>query len=128
MRDRMRGSRRIRGKGMIGCLLWLVVLAAVGHVLYKVVPVKIRSSSFYDVMQEQASFGSIKSEDQIKYEVLRRAQELQIPVTPETVTVSRSRSAVTVEAHYTIPIEFFGGAYKYIWKFDPVIVRPTFAV
>ncbi len=128
MRDRMRGSRRIRGKGMIGCLLWLVVLAAVGHVLYKVVPVKIRSSSFYDVMQEQASFGSIKSEDQIKYEVLRRAQELQIPVTPETVTVTRSRSAVTVEAHYTIPIEFFGGAYKYIWKFDPVVVRPTFAV
>jgi hypothetical protein len=128
MRDRMRGSRRIRGKGMIGCLLWLVVLAAVGHVLYKVVPVKVRTSSFYDVMQEQASFGSIKSEEQILYEILRRAQELQIPVNRENVTVTRSRSAVTVEAHYSIPIEFFGGAYKYVWKFDPVVSRPTFAV
>ena len=128
MRDMMRGSRRIRGKGMIGCLLWLVVLAAVAHVLYKVVPVKIRSSSFYDVMQEQASFGSIKSEDQIRYEILRRAEELKIPVTRETLTVTRSRSAVTVEAHYSIPIEFFGGVYRYVWKFDPVVSRPTFAV
>ena len=124
----MRGSRGMRGKGMIGCVLWLVVIAAVGHVLYKVVPIKIKSSTFYDTMQEQASFGSIKSEQQILYEVLRRAQELEIPVTRETVTVTRSRSAVTIEAHYTIPVEFFGGAYKYVWKFDPVVSRPTFAV
>jgi hypothetical protein len=124
----MTGRRRVRGAGNIGCLLWLVVIAAVGHVLYKVVPVKIRSSTFYDTMQEQASFGSIKSEQQILYEVLRRAQELQIPVTRETVTVTRARQSVTIEAHYSIPIEFFGGAYKYVWKFDPVVTRPTFAV
>ena len=118
----------MRGAGNIGCLLWLVVLVAVGHVLWKVVPVKIRSSTFFDTMQEQASFGSIKSEQQILYEVLRRAEELQIPVTRETVTVTRTRSAVTIEAHYSIPLEFFGGAYKYVWKFDPVVTRPTFAV
>ena len=124
----MKGSRGMRGKGMIGCVLWLVVIGAVGHVLYKVVPIKIKSSTFYDTMQEQASFGSIKSEQQIQYEVLRRAEELGIPVTRETVTVTRTRSAVTVEAHYTIPVEFFGGLYKYVWKFDPIVTRPTFAV
>ena len=124
----MKGSRGMRGKGMIGCVLWLVVIGAVGHVLYKVVPIKIKSSTFYDTMQEQASFGSIKSEQQILYEVLRRAEELGIPVTRETVTVTRTRSAVTVEAHYTIPVEFFGGLYKYVWKFDPIVTRPTFAV
>jgi hypothetical protein len=128
MSARATGRRRIRGAGQIGCLLWLVVLAAIGHVLYKVVPVKIKSSTFYDTMQEQASFGSIKSEQQILYEVLRRAQELGIPVTKETVSVTRTRAAVTIEAHYSIPIEFFGGAYKYVWKFDPVVTRPTFAV
>ena len=125
MRRRRASSR---GAGNIGCLLWLVVVFAVGHVLWKVVPVKIRTSEFYDVMQEQASFGSIKSEQQIEYEILRRAQELKIPVTKDTLKVIRSRQAVTVEAHYQIPIEFFGGVYKYVWKFDPVISRPTFAV
>jgi hypothetical protein len=124
----MKSKRSSRGAGNIGCLLWLIVAVAVGHVLYKVVPVKIRTSEFYDVMQEQASFGSIKSEQAIQYEILRRAQELQIPVTKENFKIIRTRTAVTVEAHYQIPIEFFGGLYRYVWKFDPVISRPTFAV
>ena len=112
----------------VGCMVWLVLLGIVAYLMWKIVPVKIKSSTFYDTMQEQASFGSIKSEQQILYEVLRRAQELGIPVTKETVTVTRTRAAVTIEAHYSIPIEFFGGAYKYVWKFDPVVTRPTFAV
>jgi len=124
----MTGKRTVRGRGNIGCLLWLIVVVAVGHVLWKVVPVKIKTSEFYDVMQEQASFGSIKSEGAIQYEILRRAEELKIPVTKDNFKVVRTREAVTVEAHYEIPLEFFGGLYKYVWKFDPVVSRPTFAV
>ncbi len=121
-------NRSARGAGNIGCLLWLVVIVLVGHVLWKVVPVKVRTSTFYDSMQEQASFGSVKSVQAIEWEVLRRAEELRIPVTKENLKVTRARNAVTVEAHYTITIEFFGGAYKYVWKFDQVVERPTFAV
>jgi len=79
-------------------------------------------------MQEQASFGSIKDVKFIEFEILRKAQELQIPVTKDNLKVTRSREALTVEAHYEITIDFFNGAYKYVWKFDPVVVRPTFAV
>lgn len=121
-------NRSARGAGNIGCLLWLVVIVLVGHILWKVVPVKVRTSTFYDSMQEQASFGSVKSVQAIEWEVLRRAEELRIPVTKENLKVTRARNAVTVEAHYTITIEFFGGAYKYVWKFDQVVERPTFAV
>jgi hypothetical protein len=124
----MRRRRAELGRGNLGCILWLIVVIAVAHVLWIVVPVKIKTSEFYDVMQEQASFGSIKSEGAIQYEILRRAQQLQIPVTKENLKVIRQREAVTVEAHYEIPLEFFGGAYKYVWKFDPVVSRPTFAV
>jgi hypothetical protein len=124
----MRRRGAAPGRGNVGCLLWLIVVVAVGHVLWIVVPVKIKTSEFYDVLQEQASFGSIKSEGAIQYEVLRRAQQLQIPVTKDNLKVTRSREAVTVEAHYEIPLSFFGGVYKYVWKFDPVVTRPTFLV
>lgn len=124
----MARTRSARGAGNIGCVLWVVVIVLVGHVLWKVVPVKIRTSTFYDTMQEQAGFGSIKSVQAIEWEVLRRAEELRIPVTKENLKVTRARNAVTVEAHYTITVEFFGGAYKYVWKFDQVVERPTFAV
>lgn len=120
--------RSARGAGNIGCLLWLVVIVLVGHVLWKVVPVKVRTSTFYDSMQEQASFGSIKSLQAIEWEILRRAEDLRLPVTKENLKITRLRNAVIVEAHYTITIELFGGSYKYVWKFDQVVERPTFAV
>jgi hypothetical protein len=124
----MNRSRSVRGAANVGCIVWLVILCVVGYVLYKVVPVKIATSEFYDVMQEQASFGSIKDVKFIEFEILRKAQELQIPVTKDNLKITRSREALTVEAHYEITIDFFNGAYKYVWKFDPVVVRPTFAV
>ena len=124
----MNRSRSVRGAANVGCIVWLVILGLVGYILYKVVPVKIATSEFYDVMQEQASFGSIKDVKFIEFEILRKAQELQIPVTKDNLKITRSREALTVEAHYEITIDFFNGAYKYVWKFDPVVVRPTFAV
>lgn len=124
----MTSSRRIRGGANVGCIVWLVILGFVGYVLYKVVPVKIASSEFYDVMQEQAAFGSIKDIKFIEFEILRKAEELHIPVKKDNLKITRSRESITVEAHYEITIDFFNGVYKYVWKFDPVVQRPLFAV
>jgi hypothetical protein len=124
----MTRSRTVRGAANVGCIVWLVILGFVAYVLYKVVPVKIASSEFYDVMQEQAAFGSIKDLKFIEFEILRKAQELQIPVTKDNLKIIRVRESITVEAHYEITIDFFNGAYKYVWKFDPVVIRPLFAV
>jgi hypothetical protein len=123
----MRRSR-VRGSANVGCIVWLVILGLVGYILFKIVPVKIASSEFYDVMQEQAAFGSIKDPKFIEFEILRRATELQVPVTKDNLKITRSREMITVEAHYEMTIDFFNGAYKYVWKFDPVVQRPLFAV
>lgn len=121
-------ARRIRGGANVGCIVWLLILGFVSYVLYKVVPVKIASSEFYDVMQEQAAFGSIKDVKFIEFEILRKADELHIPVKKDNLKITRTRESITVEAHYEITIDFFNGAYKYVWKFDPVVQRPLFAV
>ncbi len=92
-------------------------------------PVKIASSEFYDVMQEQAAFGSIKDPKFIEFEILRKADELKIPVKKDNLKITRGRASRSrVEVHYEITIDFFNGAYKYVWKFDPVVIRPLFAV
>lgn len=123
-----RGARGSRGKANFGCVVWLVILALIGYALYKIVPVKVASSTFFDTMQEQASFGSIKSIPQIEFEILKRARELEIPVGKENLIIKRGRESIVIEAHYEITIDFFKGMYKYVWKFDPVVVRPLFAV
>jgi hypothetical protein len=124
----MRRSSGQRGAVGIGCVVWLVILILVGYCLVQIVPVKIKTSQFYDFMQEEAGFGSIKNLDQLQKEILAKARELDIPVTKENLSLKRSKESVTIEAHYEITVDFFGGLYKYPWKFDQVVVRPTFAV
>jgi hypothetical protein len=123
----MRRTRGTRGEGRIGCILWLAVLGFIGYGLYKIIPVKIATSTFYDFMQEEAAFGSIRDIKQLEKELLAKAKELDIPVTQENLTIKRTRESITIEAHYEITVEFFGWK-KYIWKFDQVVVRPTFLV
>jgi hypothetical protein len=120
--------RASRGAGKVGCVVWLAIVALIGYGLLKIVPVKVASSRFEDFLNEEAGFGSIKSVQQIQKEILAKARELQIPVNKDNLSVVRSREMMTVEAHYEMTLDFFGGAYKYVWKFDPVAKRPTFAV
>ena len=131
----MRLTRSVRGSGRLGCILWLAVLAAIAHILYIAVPVKVRTSTFYDFMQEEASFASIRPVNQLQREILAKAKELDIPVTEDNLTIKKTREAISVEAHYEITLEFFpfmGSFMKSVrtrvWKFDPVVVRPLFLV
>jgi hypothetical protein len=123
----MRRTRGTRGEGRIGCILWLAVLALIGYGLYKIIPVKIATSTFYDFMQEEAAFGSVRDPKQLQKELLLKARELDIPVTEDNLTIKRTRENITIEAHYEITVEFFGWK-KYVWKFDQVVSRPTFLV
>ncbi|MGH9367584.1 MAG: hypothetical protein ACRD3M_07915 [Thermoanaerobaculia bacterium] len=125
---RERRARAMRGKTNIGCIVWLAIVILVGYVLWKVVPVKIATSTFYDAMQEQASFGSIKSVPQIEYAILQEARRLQLPVGKENLIIKKVKESITIEAHYEMTIDFFNGLYRYVWKFDPVVSRPLFAV
>jgi hypothetical protein len=124
----MRRTRGIRGAASFGCIVWLVLLAVIGYALYKIVPVKVASSAFADFLQEESSFGSIKSVPQIQAEILAKAREMNIPVTKDNLTIKKTRESITIEAHYEMTIDFFNGAYKYVWKFDPVYTRPIFLV
>ena len=124
----MRHKRGTRGSGRIGCILWLAVLALIGYCLYKIIPVKVATSTFYDFMQEEAAFGSIREPKQLMQELLAKATELNLPVTEENLTIKRTRENITIEAHYEITVEFFSGWKKYVWKFDQVVSRPTFLV
>lgn len=124
----MRRTGSTRGEGRIGCILWLAVLALIGYGLYKIIPVKVATSTFYDFMQEEASFASIRDAKQLRQEILAKARELQIPVADENLIIKRARESITIEAHYEITLSFFNGWKKYVWKFDQVVARPTFLV
>lgn len=124
----MRRTRGARGAANFGCVVWLVIVGLLGYALYKIVPVKIATSAFADFLQEEASFGSIKSPQQLQAEILAKAKEQGIPVTKDNLVIRKTRELITIEAHYEMTVDFFNGTYKYVWKFDPVYSRPIFLV
>lgn len=122
----MVSERRQRGGVRVETIVWLLILAAVALVCWEAVPVKIRTAEFYDYMEDQAKFAANNPPEALKKEILRKAQELQIPVNEKTVTVRREGDNIRFIATYEIPLEF--PFYTYVWKFDHNIFRPVFSV
>jgi hypothetical protein len=117
-------NERQRGEGRIGCLFWLIVLAVVALVGVKMVPVKYKSSQLYDFMYEQAKYAQQTSPDEMKKALLRKARDLQLPVDPKRLTVSKRGERIRIECSYEVPIEFPG--YTYVWHFEEEIDEPIF--
>jgi hypothetical protein len=114
------------GQGKIGCILWLLVLLAVVGVTAKLIPIKIRSAELYDFMEEQALFAGRTKPAELKKRILRRAEELELPLTKKNLSVERRAGRVRMRATYTVPVELPG--YTFEWDFEHIIDRPVFIV
>lgn len=120
----MRPNLRQRGEGRVGCLFWAVIFAVIALIAVKAVPVKYRSSQLFDYMDEQAKFAQQTTPDRMKKAILRRARELQIPLDPKKLSVSKAGGRIRIQAEYMVPLEFPG--YTYEWNFEEDINEPIF--
>jgi hypothetical protein len=120
----MRGMTRQRGEGRAGCAFWVVVLIVVTMIGFKIVPVKFKSAKFYDYMYEQAKYAQKTKPEALKVIILRKANELNLPVDPKNVTVRKAGGRIKIEASYTVDVKFPG--YTYVWDFNEIIDEPIF--
>ncbi len=123
----MRRRTSERGEGNLGCILWLLFLAAGVLLAWKTIPVKMQSAELYDHMDELAKFTAVNTTpEELEGRILQRAKELNIPLDKEHVQVERNGDRVRMEVEYTIPVEFPG--YTYMWHFKHELDRPVFIV
>ena len=120
----MRRRSGQRGDGNIGCVFWLLVLVVVGLVLWKAVPVKIATAELYDFSVELTKFSAKASSEELKNRVLKKAKELNLPVTSKQITIEKTKERIKIQLNYVVPLDFPG--YTYEWKIDDVIDRPIF--
>jgi hypothetical protein len=122
----MRRDTRQSGAIRIGTVIWLLVFVAVVLVCKEAIPVKIRSSQLEDFMVELAKFSTREPDDKLQKRILEKADELQLPLVKDGVTVKKSNGRVHMRAQYTIPLEF--PFYTYVWHFDHEVDRPIFII
>ena len=111
-RPKLRGqllqtSRSQRGAGTIKAILWTAILVYGAYAAYKIIPAYVAEYQLADKMQEQARFAVVNrySEDQIRDNIFKVVQDLDIPVKREQIQIVDTQQVVKISLEYTIPVD-----------------------
>lgn len=107
------------GAGRVKAILSIAFLVAVIFVGIKVIPVYVNSYELDDYIRQQTPFWLTQraSNESIQKNILAKAQELDLPVTPEQVNVQAPGGRVTVRLDYTVPVDLV--VYTLVLHFTP---------
>ncbi|MDX1581964.1 MAG: hypothetical protein R3338_00015 [Thermoanaerobaculia bacterium] len=119
----IRRTRQL-GEGQAGCIFSLLLLLAVAFIAYKMIPVKVKAAEFRQELVDEAKSGSLRTNKQIRANLMDKAEDLGLPLEENNLRISRSRSHITIEATYTVPVEFPG--FTHMWEFSPSYSTPLF--
>jgi hypothetical protein len=101
---------------MIKLIIKLVIVGLIVHAAVKIVPVFWANLQFKDRLAEQARFAGKKTEEELRYRAERAANDLEIPVTGENISIHKAGAATTFDTRYTAQLEYFPRRY-YPWEF-----------
>lgn len=106
--DRRRKSRSsVRGGGTLKAVIWTAILAFAAYAAFKIVPAYVAEYQLQDKMQEQARFAVVNryTEDQVRANIYKVVQDLEIPAKPEDIKVVSTQQLVSISLDYTVPVD-----------------------
>lgn len=122
-------SLRQTGESRIGCIFWLLVLAAVAYVSWQMVPVKMKSidlEQFMGRVAERASLQQRDTEKALRVAIMQQADELNLPLEEENLVVERTGARITIEASYTVAIDLVVTTWD--WEIEHKVVRSVMRI
>lgn len=110
--------------GTVKALVGFLVIIGVIYSAFQVIPPELTNYSFQDDLRNIAMTGGANphtTDQELMETIIRKAQEHQITLAPEQVTVQRIGSpgapAVYVAADYSVPVNLPG--YSFTLHFNP---------
>ena len=99
-------SRSERGGGTVKAIVWTAILVYGAFVAYKVLPAYVAEYQLADKMSEQARFAIVNRypEDQVRDNIFKVVQDLEIPVKREDIKVVTTMAVVKISMEYTVPV------------------------
>lgn len=121
MRDCRESANRSseRGGGKIKSILSLAIILLLIYSAVKIVPAYVSDYQISDKMQEQARFAVVNrySEEQIRDNIFKVVQDLEIPAKREAIKITANNAVVKISLEYTVPIDLF--FYHFELHFSP---------
>jgi Domain of unknown function (DUF4845) len=111
--------RSERGEGKLKAIVYTVFLVVGVIVAFKVVPPYVSDYQLKDKMNEQARFAVVNhyTEEQIRENLYRVIQDLDIPAKREDIKVTNTNHGIMITVNYTVPVDLY--AYKTDLNFSP---------
>ena len=104
---REQSQRGERGAGKLKALVFTVIFLVLIYVAFKLVPPYVSEYQLQDKMQELARFAVVNhyAEEQVRDNVFKVVQDLDIPAKREQIKVSVSQAVVKVSLEYSVPVD-----------------------
>ena len=97
-------------------ILKLAVAALIANAAWRVGSSYLAFYKFKDAVTEEAQFAADKSSDQLRERVLGLAQQYDIPIDRDGLTIIKADQRIRIAGSYTKRIEVVPG-FKYPWAF-----------
>jgi predicted membrane protein len=100
--------RSQRGEGRLKAFIYFGILVAAIFVSVRLVPAFVAEYQLKDKITEQARSAVVNrlTEDQIRDNIFRTIQDLDIPAKRDDVKVANTNRGVPISVHYTVPVDF----------------------
>jgi hypothetical protein len=114
-----RARRGERGEGKFKAVFVLVILVLGIYCAAKLLPPYIAEYQLSDKIQEQARFAIVNhgTEEQIRNNVFKTIQDLEIPAKKENIKIVSNDQVVKISVDYIVPVDLL--AYHVDLHFQP---------
>ncbi len=120
----MSSMRRQKGEGKAGCIFWIVLFLIGGLAAWQWIPAKIADVQLKDHMDELAKLYPRATGKTFRDEIMRRANDLEIPLKAEDVLVEKNLRRVRMRVKYTRQLNFIFTTID--WEFEHDMERDIY--
>jgi hypothetical protein len=101
--------RSERGSGKLKSIFFLAIFLLIIYSGVKIVPAYVTDYQITDKMQEQARYAVVNryTEDQIRDNIFKVIQDLEVPAKRDAIKVSANNAVVKISLEYTVPVDLF---------------------
>ena len=112
-----------KGASKFKVYIFFILLFLAIHVGIKLVPMYMDVERMKDEMSTKADLAQFLKDDEIRGDLVRKAQDLDLPLTAESFVLQRDAEhrRMKIGTQWDVEVNFLWGAYIRTFHFEPVV-------
>lgn len=112
-----------KGASKLKVYLSLILSLLVIHIGIKLVPMYMDAARMEDEMSTKAGLAQFLKDEEIRADLVRKANDLDLPLTAESFILKRDeeRRRMKIGTQWDVEVSFLWGTYRRTFHFEPAV-------